>query len=87
MLPSYDALHSHVFCGFFLQVQLKASFKVRRLTVRIADAHGRLVRMIRLHYHTKPVTSLADLRLPENAAKWRLAASVHVRTHVISRMG
>lgn len=46
--------------------------------MRIADAHGRLVRTIRLHYHSKPVASLTDLRMPENAAKWRLAASVQV---------
>lgn len=62
-----------------LQVQLKGRFKVRRLSVRIADAHGRLVRTIRLRYHSKPVASLTDLRMPENAAKWRLAATVHVR--------
>ena len=59
-------------------VQLKGRFKVRRLSVRIADAHRRLVRTIRLHYHSKPVGSLTDLRMPENAAKWRLAATVHV---------
>lgn len=51
---------------------------MRRLSVRIADAHRRLVRTIRLHYHSKPVGSLTDLRMPENAAKWRLAATVHV---------
>ncbi|CAN0027784.1 unnamed protein product, partial [Ectocarpus sp. 12 AP-2014] len=58
-------------------VQLKGRFKVQRLLVRIADAHGRLVRTIRLHYHSKPVATIADLRMPENAAKWRLAATVH----------
>lgn len=63
----------------YLQVQLKGRFKVQRLSVRIADAHGRLVRTIRLHYHSKPVAALTDLRMPENAAKWRLAATVHVR--------
>lgn len=52
---------------------------MQRLLVRIADAHGRLVRTIRLHYHSKPVATIADLRMPENAAKWRLAATVHVR--------
>lgn len=62
-----------------MQVQLKGRFKVQRLLVRIADAHGRLVRTIRLHYHSKPVASITDLRMPENAAKWRLAATVHVR--------
>ena len=51
---------------------------MRRLSVRIADAHRRLVRTIRLHYHSKTVGALTDLRMPENAAKWRLAATVHV---------
>lgn len=64
----------------YQQVQLKGRFKIQRLSVRIADAHGRLVKTIRLHYHSKPVASLTDLRMPENAAKWRLAASVQVCT-------
>lgn len=68
------------------QVQLKGRFKVQRLSVRIADAHGRLVRTIRLHYHSKPVAALTDLRMPENAAKWRLAATVHVRYYFVLRV-
>ncbi|CAN0082774.1 unnamed protein product, partial [Sphacelaria rigidula] len=60
------------------QVKLKGRFKIRRLSVRIADAHGRFVRTIRLHYHTKPVANLNDLKLPENVAKWRLAGTVEV---------
>ncbi|CAN0192920.1 unnamed protein product, partial [Ectocarpus fasciculatus] len=65
-------------------VQLKGRFKVQRLLVRIADAHGRLVRTIRLHYHSKPVATITDLRMPENAAKWRLAATVHVPRDKVS---
>lgn len=61
------------------QVKLKGRFKIRRLSVRIADAHGRFVRTIRLHYHTKPVANLNDLKLPENVAKWRLAGTVEVK--------
>lgn len=51
---------------------------MQKFSVRIADAHGRLVRTIRLHYHSKPVPALTNLRMPENAAKWRLAATMQV---------
>ena len=76
--PHYKTLLTRPIVGSLEQVQLKASFKVRRLNVRMTEPHGRLVRTIRLHYHAKAVASLTDLRMPDNAAKWRLAASVHV---------
>ncbi|CAM9976907.1 unnamed protein product, partial [Discosporangium mesarthrocarpum] len=59
-------------------VQLKSRYSVQKISIRIADAHGRLVRTVNVYHHPKPVASLNDLRVPENASKWHRVASVKV---------
>ncbi|CAM9374583.1 unnamed protein product, partial [Chrysoparadoxa australica] len=61
-----------------VMVQLKGQYGIKRIGLRIADAHGRFVKTLNVYYHAKPVVSLNELKLPENVAKWRLAVSVPV---------
>ncbi|CAN0001413.1 unnamed protein product, partial [Phaeothamnion confervicola] len=61
-----------------LLVQLKARYTIRRITIRAHEAHGRFVKRINVWYHVRAVASLAELKMPENVAKWRRAASVVV---------
>ncbi len=55
-------------------VKLAGSYCIEQLDVRVSDAHGRLVKTINIYHHAPAVSSINELRLPNNAHKWQRCA-------------
>jgi len=63
---------------------LKSRQRIRRLSVKIHEPHGRFVKRIILSCHSGTVSSINDLQLPENHHKWERVGAINLTPGQIS---